>query len=189
MLQPGRDVSCSGGASLKSLRQAGKTFAQVVSRSVAMSPVSGARTSVFFAKASAKNSPAIFWHLDFRGRAAPRDGSQRWSCRLPLIPPTRATQRRSNPASCRSLPKTGVFHISAGDYRLFGSENLEDLNLETGPSKARHWCAFLRASRTLSLNDALPGWRRSADCTRLHANSQLTGNFPVLGLQAQISYR
>jgi len=30
-----------------------------------------------------------------------------------------ATQCRSNPVSCRSLPKTGIFQISAGDYRRF----------------------------------------------------------------------
>jgi hypothetical protein len=30
-----------------------------------------------------------------------------------------ATQCRSNPVSGRNLPKTGVFQMSAGDYRLF----------------------------------------------------------------------
>ena len=43
-----------------------------------------------------------------------------------------ATQCRSNPVSGSSLPKTGVFRISAGDYRLFGSENVENWSLETG---------------------------------------------------------
>jgi hypothetical protein len=33
------------------------------------------------------------------------------------------TQCRSNPVSGRSLPKTGVFRMSAGDYRLFRPGN------------------------------------------------------------------
>jgi hypothetical protein len=36
-----------------------------------------------------------------------------------------ATQCRSNPVSGRSLPKTGVFQMSAGDYRLFRSESAQ----------------------------------------------------------------
>ena len=44
-------------------------------------------------------------------------------------------------------------------------------------AKARHWRAFLRLLRVKSPVAALPGWRRSADRTRLHANSLLTGNF------------
>ena len=41
-----------------------------------------------------------------------------------------ATQCRSNPVSRPSLPKTGVFQMSAGDYRLFLSENAENRSLE-----------------------------------------------------------
>jgi hypothetical protein len=44
-------------------------------------------------------------------------------------------------------------------------------------AKARHWRALVRVSGTASLTAALPGWRRSADRARLHANSLLTGNF------------
>jgi hypothetical protein len=40
-------------------------------------------------------------------------------------------QCRSNPVSGRSLPKTGVFQLSGGDYRLFPSENAENQSLET----------------------------------------------------------
>jgi len=90
-----------------------------------------------------------------------------------------ATQCRSNPVSGRSLPKTGVFQMSAGDYRLFRSENAENWSLETAGqfAKARHWRAFLPVSGTFSLGAALPGWRRSAHRAGLHANSLLTGNF------------
>ena len=45
---------------------------------------------------------------------------------------TWATQCRSNPVSGRGLPKTGVFQMSAGDYRLFRSESAENRSLETG---------------------------------------------------------
>ena len=90
-----------------------------------------------------------------------------------------ATQCRSNPVSGRNLPKTGVFQMSAGDYRLFRSENAQNCSPETGGqfAKARHWRAFLRVSRTLSLSAGPPGWGGSADRTRLRANSLLTGNF------------
>jgi hypothetical protein len=59
-----------------------------------------------------------------------------------------ATQCRSNPVSGRNLPKTGVFQMSAGDYRLFRSENAQNRSPETGGQfgKARHWRAFLRVS-------------------------------------------
>jgi hypothetical protein len=81
--------------------------------------------------------------------------------------------------SGRGLLKTGIFQISAGDYRLFRSENAENRSLEIGreSAKARHWWAFLRVSVTFSLSAGLAGWRRSADRTRLQANSLLTGNF------------
>jgi hypothetical protein len=69
--------------------------------------------------------------------------------------------------------------MSAGDYRLFRSENAQNRSPETGGqfAKARHWRAFLQVSGTVSPSAGLPGWRRSADRTRLHANSLLTGNF------------
>ena len=65
--------------------------------------------------------------------------------------------------------------------------------METGHqiAKARHWWAFLRLSEAISPGAGLAGWRRSADRTRLQANSllsgNLTGNFAILGLQVQIS--
>ena len=48
------------------------------------------------------------------------------------------------PVSGRGLPKTGIFQISAGDYRLFRSGHCQIWSLETGPqfAKARHWWAF-----------------------------------------------
>ena len=90
-----------------------------------------------------------------------------------------ATQCRLNPVSGRNLPKTGVFQLSAGDYRLFRSENAQNRGPETGGqfAKARHWQAFLLISGTFSPGAGLPGWRRSGDRTSLQANSLLTGNF------------
>ena len=89
------------------------------------------------------------------------------------------TQCRLNPVSGRNLPKTGVFQLSAGDYRQFRSENAQNRSPETGGqfAKGRHWQAFLLISGTFSPGAGLAGWRRSADRTRLHANSLLTGNF------------
>jgi hypothetical protein len=50
--------------------------------------------------------------------------------------------------------------MSAGDYRLFRSENVQNRSPETGGqfAKARHWRAFLRVSGTFSLITGLPGW-------------------------------
>ena len=39
---------------------------------------------------------------------------------------------QSNPISSRSLPKTGVFHISARDYWLIRSGNAQNRSSETG---------------------------------------------------------
>ena len=88
-------------------------------------------------------------------------------------------QCRSNPVSGGSFPKTGIFQISAGDYRLFRAGNGQIRSLETGCqlAKARHWRAFLRLLRVKSPGAGLVGWRRSADRACLHANSLLTGNF------------
>src|ERR1700733_10336386 len=89
-----------------------------------------------------------------------------------------ATQCRSNRAPARNPQKTGVFQMSAGDYWLFRSENAQNRSPETGGqfAKARHWRAFLRVSGTVSPSAGLPGWRCSADRTRLHAISLLSGN-------------
>jgi hypothetical protein len=50
--------------------------------------------------------------------------------------------------------------MSAGDYRLFRSENAQNRSPETGGqfAKDRHWRAFLRASGTVSPSAGLPGW-------------------------------
>jgi hypothetical protein len=50
--------------------------------------------------------------------------------------------------------------MSAGDYRLFRSENAQNRSPETGGqfAKARHWRAFLRVSGTVSPSAGLPGW-------------------------------
>ena len=101
----------------------------------------------------------------------PRDG--------PLGAQDCPTQSRSNPVSRRCLRKTGIFQISAGDYRQFRSRSSQFRSLETDSQfgKARHWRAFPRLLRVKSPGAALPGWRRSADRAGLHANSLLTGNF------------
>ena len=103
------------------------------------------------------------------------------------------TQCRSNPVSGHGLPKTGIFQISARDYRSLRSGNAQIRSLETRRqfTKARHWRAFSALSKRKSRLGGLPGWRRSADRTRLHANSLLTGNFTgkfaILGRSETIS--
>jgi hypothetical protein len=98
-----------------------------------------------------------------------------------------ATQCRSNPVSGRGLPKTGIFQISAGDYRRFRSRSGQFGSPETDSQfpKARYWWAFLRLRRVKSPGAGLPGWRRSADRTSLQGNSlvsgNFTGNFAILG--------
>jgi hypothetical protein len=83
--------------------------------------------------------------------------------------------------------------MSAGDYRLFPSENAQNRSLETGGqfAKARHRRAFLQVSTALSLSAGLVGWRRSGIRTGLHAISLLTGiftgKFSILGLSEPIS--
>jgi hypothetical protein len=98
---------------------------------------------------------------------------------LAICTASSATQCRSNPLSGRSLSKTGIFQISAGDYRRFRSHSGQFRSLETGRQflKPRHWRAFLRLRRAKSLVVGLAGWRRSVDRTGLQANSLLTGNF------------
>src|SRR5260370_12691425 len=60
-------------------------------------------------------------------------------------------------------------------------------------AKARQWRAFLLRLGLVSRTSGLPGWRRSADRTRLEANSLLTGNFTgkvaVSGLLRPISWQ
>jgi hypothetical protein len=70
---------------------------------------------------------------------------------VPILPPAKAenlasctassaTQCRSNPVSGPRLPKTGIFQISAGDYRRFRSHSGRFRNPETASrfAKARH---------------------------------------------------
>ena len=103
-----------------------------------------------------------------------------------------APQFGSNPVSSRGFLKTGIFQEDAGDFRQFRTVVRQIGSLETDPriAKARHWRAFLH-SRDQFSSSHMPGWRRSADRTRLHANSLLTGNFTgnfaILGLREPIS--
>src|SRR5882762_10119266 len=55
--------------------------------------------------------------------------------------PTPATQYRSNPISGQSLPKTGIFQTSAGDYRHFRLRVVQSWSLETDCQfeKTRNW--------------------------------------------------
>jgi hypothetical protein len=63
----------------------------------------------------------------------------------------------------------------ARDFLLFRPAIPEIGSLETAYriAKARHWRAFLRSVVVNTGTAALPGWRRSADRTRLRANSLL----------------
>jgi hypothetical protein len=84
--------------------------------------------------------------------------------------------------------------MTARDYQRFRSENAENGNLKTRGqfAKARHWRSFRRVSGALSQNATLSGWGRSADRTRLRANSLLIGNFignfAILRLKKSISW-
>jgi hypothetical protein len=77
------------------------------------------------------------------GRAATAGSARQSGLRVPDLPAAKAEnmaictassakQCRSNPVSGRRLPKTGIFQMSAGDYRLCWSENAANRNLETG---------------------------------------------------------
>jgi hypothetical protein len=109
------------------------------------------------------------------------------------MPQGAAIQCGSNPVSGPCLPKTGIFQISAGDYRRFRSRSGQFRNLETHSqfTEARHWRAFLPLPGIRSPDAGLAGWRRSADRTCLQPNSLLTGNFTgkfaILGLSDAIS--
>jgi hypothetical protein len=85
----------------------------------------------------------------------------------------------SDAVSARSLPKTGIFQTSAGDYRRFRPKIVQTGRLATELifAKTRNWLAFIGFSREQSPVAGLAGWRRSADRTRLRTNSLLTGNF------------
>jgi hypothetical protein len=94
-----------------------------------------------------------------------------------------ATQCRSNPVSGRYLPKTGIFQISAGDYRRFRSRSAQFRSPETVSqfAKARRQRAFLRLPRAKSPGAALVGWggtirtsiwRIGIGCSRLSERSR-----------------
>ena len=98
-------------------------------------------------------------------------------------PPAR--QCRSNPVSSRRLPETGIFQISAGDYRRFlpGSGQIWSLETDRNFAKARHWRAFLVLLRAKSLGAGLVGWgarirtsiwRIGIGCSRLSERSRRT---------------
>jgi hypothetical protein len=86
------------------------------------------------------------------------------------------------------------FTTGTGDFRRIGLAFCEFGSPETGHriAKARHWRAFLQVSGTITPSSGMPGWRRSTDRTRLHANSLLTGNFTenfaILRLPEPISW-
>ena len=97
--------------------------------------------------------------------------------RVALQTPARSPDR--TPVSCRRLPETGIFQIFAGDYRPFlpGTGQIRSLETDHQFAKARHWRAFLGFMWVESLSAGLAGWRRSADRTRLHPDSLVSGNF------------
>jgi hypothetical protein len=91
-----------------------------------------------------------------------------------------ATQCRSNPVSRSQSPENG--NISNIRRRLSAISLPETPIPEPGETdsqfaKARHWRAFVALQRARSAGAGLLGWEHSADHTRLHANSLLTGNF------------
>jgi hypothetical protein len=96
-----------------------------------------------------------------------------------------ATQCRSNPVSYRSLPKTGIFQISVGDYRRFRAKivSIGCPGTERQSAKGRNWRAFLGFMNVQSPVAALPGWggrirtsiwRIGIGCSRLSERSRRT---------------
>jgi hypothetical protein len=79
---------------------------------------------------------------------------------VPVRTAASAMQSRPNPVSGRCLPKTGIFQISAGDYRRFRSRSGQFRSPETDSqfAKARHWRAFLAFLRVKSPVARLVGW-------------------------------
>jgi hypothetical protein len=77
-----------------------------------------------------------------------------------------------------SLQKTGVFLDSAGDFWEFSPQKVRTSVSRNywRPEKPAFGGPF-SSKEGNSLKRGLPGWRRSADRTRLQANSLLTGNF------------
>jgi hypothetical protein len=73
---------------------------------------------------------------------------------------TPATQCRSNRVSRRRLPETGIFQISARDYRRFlpGRGHIWSLETDRQFAKACHWRAFLALPRAKSQSAGLVGW-------------------------------
>ena len=104
---------------------------------------------------------ALAWAGTFHGIGARllREYSDRIGLDL-VIAVAPAMQCRSNPVSSRGLLKTGIFQISAGDYRLFLSGTGQTQSLETDRqfAKARHWRAFMRLLRVMSPRAGLVGW-------------------------------
>jgi hypothetical protein len=99
--------------------------------------------------------PSIWGHLPFT--VTVRFASKEHAI-YGLTSPT--TQCRSNPVSGRGLPNTGIFQISAGDYRRFRSHSGQFRSPETDSrlAKARHWRAFLSLQRAKSPGAGLVGW-------------------------------
>jgi hypothetical protein len=115
-----------------------------------------------------------------RLKAADKDGSS--------LPPS-AHSMGPNPVSRASLPKMGILAIVTGDFcriglsvPVFGSSET-DVELQK-PANSGLFCS-LRGGAPLA--SEMLGWRRSADRTRLHAISvlsgNLTGNFAILSIR------
>jgi hypothetical protein len=91
------------------------------------------------------------------------------------------------PVSADSLRKTGIFADKGGDFRRFPAQIGEPgVRRRNRMREKPGFPAHSRVSWEGRPNAGMAGWRRSADRTRLHANSlltgNLTGNFAVLGL-------
>ena len=98
-----------------------------------------------------------------------------------------AAQSRSNPVSGRCLPKTGIFQISAGDYRRFRSRSGQFGSPETDSqfAKARHWRAFLRLQRVKSPGAGLVGWSERIRTRAFPIEPGLCVSFPEFGNMAR----
>jgi len=112
--------------------------------------------------------------------------------RRPKCTAAPTTQWVYSRVSRASLQKTGVFLDSAGDFWEFSTQKVRtSVSRDYWRREKPAIGGPFSSKEGNSLKRGMPGWRRSADRTRLHANSLLTGNFTgnfaILGLCEPIS--
>ena len=104
---------------------------------------------------------------------------------LPVCTATPATQCRSNPVSGHGLPKTGIFPISAGDYRLFRSGTGQTRRLETGRNSQKSAMVGISEVTQGQVSSCRTAWlatqcRSHRSPLKFPANREFYGEFCIL---------